>query len=123
MRFSNNKGSITFKTLIFLAFVCVVGYIGYKMVPPFFTNMMFKSGINDEIKTAYMFDDNTLAGRIVDVGNNWGLNIDKDNVEINRSDGNISISVKYHVTVNFINGAVWEHDFYVLKAGPLALRQ
>lgn len=121
MRSLNNKGFVSYKTLIFLAFVGVIGYVGYKMTPPLFANLMFKSGLDDEIKTAYMFNDETLTGRIIDLGRTWGLDLDKDNIEINRGDRDISVTVKYHVAVNFVTGYVWEHDFNVYKAGQLAI--
>jgi len=121
MRVRNKRGFISYKTLIFLAFVCVIGFGAYKMGPPIFANLMFKSGLEDEIKTAYMFNDEVLTERIIELGRTWGLDLDKDNIEINRGDTDISVTVKYHVTVDFVNGYAWDHDYNVYKAGRLAI--
>ncbi len=121
MGFLDKKGFISYKTLILLAFISVIGFGVYKMGPPLFANLMFKSGLEDEIKTAYMFNDEVLTGRIIDLGRTWGLDLDKDNIKINRGDTDISVTVKYHVTVNFVSGYTWEHDFNVFKAGRLAI--
>jgi hypothetical protein len=121
MRLLNKKGFISYKTLIFLAFVCAIGFGVYKIGPPIFANEMFKSGLEDEIKTAHMFTDEVLTGRIIDLGRTWGLDLDKDSIQINRGDRDINVTVKYHVTVNFFSGYTWDHDFNVYKAGRLAI--
>ncbi len=121
MSLLNRKGSISFKTLLFTAVVLAAGYVGYKMAPVFFANLMFKSGLDDEIKTAYMFDDNTLSDRIIKLGETWGITIDRENIEIERGERDISVTVKYHAEVDFIDGYAWEHDFIIHRAGQLPM--
>ncbi len=118
----NKSGFITFKTLIFLAFIFFVGYVGYKMLPPVFSNLMFKAGIGDELKTAYLFNDNALADRILKMSKIWGVPVTGENITIKRGDKDISVSVSYHVTVDFYDRYKWEHDYDIYVQKPLAAK-
>lgn len=115
----NKSGFITFKTLIFIAFISLAGYVGYKMLPPVFSNLMFKAGLEDELKTAYLFNDKALAVRIMKMAETWSVPVTEDNLVIKRGDKDISVSVSYHVTVDFYGSYKWEHDYDIYIQKPL----
>ncbi|MBI5588700.1 MAG: hypothetical protein HY889_10105 [Deltaproteobacteria bacterium] len=110
-------GKVSFKALFWTLFFVSAFYGAYKFAPPYFSFYMLKTDVEEEAKIAHMYDDNALEKRILQKARTWSIPLEHENIEIVRGKEDISISVRYTDTLDFVGGYTREipHEIIVEK--------
>ncbi len=69
---------------------------------------MTKTDVEEEAKIAHMYTDESLTQRILRNAETWSVPLTKDDIEIVRNNGYISITVRYTDRIVFIGDFVEE---------------
>ena len=105
---SDQKGDVRLKTLFWIFFFAALLYGAYKIVPSYVSFYMTKTDVQEEAKIAHMYSDESLAKRILQNAETWSVPLTKDDIEIIRNNGYISITVRYTDRIVFFGRFVEE---------------
>lgn len=61
---------------------------------------MLKTDVDEEAKLGHMYNDDALEKRILQMAQSWSIPLDKDDIDITRNSGFITISVHYTDTID-----------------------
>jgi hypothetical protein len=88
--------------LIFLLVVVVLAYIGWNLIPPYFTNSQFQESIEDIArKTTYIpKTDEEIKTMVLHQAQLMEIPIKEDQVIITRGSDGLGISVSYRIHVD-----------------------
>jgi hypothetical protein len=90
--------------MLFLLVVIVLAYVGWNLIPPYFTNSQFQESVEDIArKTTYMpRTDEEIKTMVLRQAQSMDLPVKEDQVVITRNvDGGLGISVSYRIHVDF----------------------
>lgn len=107
-RLLDQKGAIRLKPLFWIVFFAALLYGAYKIVPSYVSFYMTKTDVEEEAKIAHMYTDDSLAEHILKNAEAWSVPLTKDDIEIIRNNGYISVTVRYTDRIVFIGGFVEE---------------
>jgi hypothetical protein len=108
------EGRITLSTLIFFVLIAAVIYLALLYVPPWMAYRAMLEVIQEQVGAAAVSSDDEVGDRIMATARAWDVPITRDQIEITRTDGRMSISTQWDVTVNLLGGRY--HD--VLHFAP-----
>lgn len=100
----NAGGRITLSTLVFFALITAVVYLALLFVPPWMAYRAMLEVIQEQVGAAAVSSDDEVGDRIMATARAWDVPITKDQIEITRTDGRMSISTQWDVTVNILGG-------------------
>jgi len=100
----NDAGRITLSTLIFFVLTAAVVYLALLFVPPWMAYRAMLEVIQEQVGAAAVSSDDEVGDRIMATAKAWDVPITKDQIEITRTDGRMSISTQWDVTVNVLGG-------------------
>ncbi|MBE9531513.1 MAG: hypothetical protein IME98_01770 [Proteobacteria bacterium] len=97
-------------SMIWIALIVILAYIGYVVVPMYYRNQMMVLEVKGQIKVAHMYDEYELLTHLVEKVEEWHLPIDEDDITVDLRDNDIIISMSYHVDKLFLTK--YKHRFY-----------
>jgi hypothetical protein len=94
------------RLFIFLLVVAALVYVGWNLVPPYFTNSQFQESLDDIVRrTTYLqrITDDDIKNMVVHQAQTMEIPVKEDQVTVTRTgDGGLGISVSYRVHVNLL---------------------
>lgn len=115
----NSRGAVSIRALFWILVISSSLYAAYKFFPPAVTFYMMKTEVEEEAKIAHMHDDAALTARILDKAKIWSAPIERQNIEINRRNSSISISVNYTTTISFFDRWKRVQDYSIFVEKPI----
>jgi hypothetical protein len=100
----NTAGRISLSTLIFFVLTAAVVYLALLYVPPWMAYRAMLEVIQEQVGAAAVSSDDEVGDRIMATARAWDVPITKDQIEITRTDGRMSISTQWDVTVDLLGG-------------------
>jgi hypothetical protein len=102
LRDSEGKG--LFGCMVFLVLFLVALFVLIKLAPVYYSNYNMESDLKTEVSRAgaHSFDDETIIRDIQDLAKKNEIQLDRDNIKIQRMAGQVQIEVSYSVPVDFI---------------------
>jgi hypothetical protein len=106
-----------FRRLFWIFFLASAVYLGIKLVPPWFSYRMLSYEVEEEAKIARSYTNDEILAHILESSSYWNISLTEDNIEIERDEGKIEITVYYDVNVNFLNrfNKLFHYDIYAAK--------
>jgi hypothetical protein len=100
----HDAGRITHSTLIFFVLIAAVVYLALLYLPPWMAYRAMLEVIQEQVGAAAVSSDDEISDRIMATAKAWDVPITKEQIEITRTDGRMSISTEWDVTVNVLGG-------------------
>jgi len=102
LRKQDGKGMVGCMFALLLLFVG--GIAGIRLFPPYYAHKSFQTDVRTEASRAgaQFLDDETVMKNILAMGKRNEIRLTRDNVKLERFAGQIHITVKYSVPVDFI---------------------
>lgn len=100
----NYAGRISLSTLIFFVLTAAVVYLALLYLPPWMAYRAMLQVIQEQVGAAAVSSDDEVSDRIMATARAWDVPITKDQIEITRTAGRLSISTQWDVTVNLLGG-------------------
>jgi len=115
----DSAGRISLRALIWILILSSAGYTGYKLSYPYFSYYMLKTDVEEELKLAHMYTENTLRKRIAKKAATWNVPVRSDDIIISRDFENLTITVDYSETVTFLGRYKKRLNFHIKAVGPV----
>lgn len=113
---NNESGLISIKTSFILLLIGMAIHAGMEFVPPYSDYYFLKQKINSEAKLAHMYTNRALVRHILKDTITWGMDLQRENVVVDRRRNVIYISVEYPYTFVLFDGRyVKDHVFFYEK--------
>ena len=101
MRLRRERGEGQLGCLVGLILLAIAVFIAWKMIPVKVKAAEMRQVISDEAKAAGTHDNNKIKGVIMQKVYETKLPIKEEDVQITRSNGEITIDVEYDVPIDF----------------------
>ncbi len=107
LRSSEGKGLIG--CLSALVLFAVVVYLAITLVPIYYSNFSFESGVKTAASRAgaHFFSNDQIMAEVMDLARREEIRIKRENIAIDRFAGQVHIKVHYSVPVDFV---IFERD-------------
>ena len=116
---SNEDGNITTRTLFWLFFIVIIGYVAVKFVPPYMNYYMFKGEVDGEIQTAHIYSDQDIIKHILEKAGERDIPMEADDIILARKESDIAVSIRYKVDVNFFDRYIKTLPFTIRVVKPI----
>jgi hypothetical protein len=101
---SEERGGARLRLLVFLIVVFVLGYGGYKVLPPFYNNYLLQDWLNQQVPQMmgrYQGNEDALKAVVQKEMDTDGIPATADNIHILQDDANgLSLEIDYDVPVD-----------------------
>lgn len=113
---NNESGMMTIKTSFILLLIGLAIHAGMEFIPPYSDYYFLKKKVDGEAKLSNMYVNEMLVKHILHTTDEWNMDLDRDQIVIDRTGDQIYISVKYPYTFVLFGGRyVKEHVFFYEK--------
>jgi len=98
------EGKAAAGCLFYILLLGIAIFIGIRVVPLYYSYTSFETDVKTEVSHAgaHSFDDETVIKDLLDLARRNEINLTSDNVKIDRSAGQVRITIRYSVPVDFI---------------------
>ena len=107
------RGAANFGCIVWLAIVCVVGYVLWKVVPVKIASSEFYDVMQEQAAFGSIKDVRSIEFEILRRAGELKVPVTKDNLKITKSREMITVEAHYTITIDFFGGAykyVWQFD-------------
>lgn len=115
----NEDGFSTLEKFFYLTIIAVIIIAIYQYFTPYTSYYLFKTEIKEQANTCHMYTDATLAARIAEKAKDWKVDITKEDIGIERTGTDCTISVYYEVEVKYPAKKVHLLKFNIQITKPL----
>lgn len=115
----NESGAVTSSTMIWLFIITVIIYVGYMVLPPYFSYYMLKTEVREEAQLAHKFSDESLVDNISSKAYLWNVPILFDDIIVARGTESIDINIDYSEVVDFLPGYTKVLYFHIAVSEPI----
>ncbi len=90
--------------LFFLLLLAITAFVGIIIGPAYYSHYGFETDVKAEASRAgaHFFDDETVLRDIMDLAKRNEIRLNRENVKIERFAGQLYLTVRYNVPVDFI---------------------
>lgn len=113
---SRQSGKITLSTFFLLFLIAGAVYLTLLYLPPWMAYRAMLGQIQEQADTAATTPDNQIMTHLMATVREWDIPITEDQIELKRTDTQVSISMQWDVTINLFGGQ-YQH---VLHFAPSA---
>jgi len=98
------EGKGTAGCVFFITLLGIAIFIGIRLVPLYYAYTSFETDVKTEVLRAgvHSFDDETIIRDVLDLARRNEISLTSDNVKVERSAGQVQVTIRYTVPVDFI---------------------
>lgn len=91
------------RPLLWVLTVILLAYVGFKVVPTYFSYFMMKTEVRSEAKSAHFNDNLEIRENLLKKAREWSIPIQDRDIVISRWTREIEIKFSYSVDINFLD--------------------
>ena len=109
----------TFETYFYLFIAAIIIVAIYQYFTPYTSYYLFRTEVKEQANTCHMYTDPSLAKRITEKATDWKVPITDEDVNIERTDTECTISIHYEIQVKYPLKKVHLLKFNIVITKPL----
>jgi hypothetical protein len=108
-RLRNSEGKGLLGCLLMIVLIGTAIYLTIVLVPVYYANFTFESEVKSEVTKAgaHFFNDDTVIKNILDLAKRNEIQLDKEDISVERFAGQLHVRVEYTAPIDFL---IFDHD-------------